>query len=71
MSLRRLIFVLLLLIIVLLWKPSGAWTQSKVMWEQRDRFLRVAVVVLAIYMIYGFYQLYRQGGIQGIPSLSW
>ena len=71
MSMRRLLFLLLVLIIILLWKPSGAWAQSKIMWEQRDRFLRVAVFVLAIYLIYGFYQLYRQGGIQGIPSLPW
>ena len=35
------------------------------MWEQRDRFLRVVVFVLAIYLIYGIFQLYRQGGHTG------
>jgi hypothetical protein len=62
---RKVLFLVLILIIILLWKPSGAWAQTKAAWAQRDRFLRVAVIVLVIYMIYGFYRFYQQGGIPG------
>lgn len=55
----------------MLWRPSALWEQSKVVWGQRDRFLRIVVFVLAIYLIYGIFQLYRQGGIPGVPGLSW
>lgn len=55
----------------MLWRPAALWEQGKVVWGKRDRFLRVAVFVLVIYLIYGIFQLYRQGGIPGVPGLSW
>ena len=71
MSLRRFLVLLAILLLLMLWRPTALWEQGKVAWGKRDRFLRVAVFVLAIYLIYGIFQLYRQGGIPGVPGLSW
>ena len=70
-SLRRFLIILIILLLLMLWRPSAVWMRSKAIWAKRDRFLRVTVLVLAIYLLYGIYQLYRLGGIPGVPWLSW
>ncbi len=57
--------LLLIIVLVLLWrfKPTKAWGELKRMWAQRELLLGTLVVIIAIYMAYGFYQLYQRGGL--------
>ena len=47
------IFILLVLI-----KPTGFWREIKQMWAQRERLVRVLVVIVGLYFLYGLYTLY-------------
>ena len=61
MSIRRsLVWILLILFVVLL-RPMGVWRESKQLWAQRERVVRVLVVVFGLYFLYGLYELYVQG----------
>jgi hypothetical protein len=57
---RWLLWLLLLLIIVLM-RPSGMWQEMKRMWTQRELLLRVLVVMIGIYFLYGLYSMYQRG----------
>jgi hypothetical protein len=59
-SSRWLLWLLLLLIIVLM-RPSGLWQELKRMWAQRELLLRVLVVMIGIYFLYGLYSMYQRG----------
>ncbi|NJN84391.1 MAG: hypothetical protein HC802_20340 [Caldilineaceae bacterium] len=54
MKLGRLTLLLLIILIIFLMKPGAFINESKRLWEQRDRILRVTVFVLGIYLLYGF-----------------
>lgn len=58
---RRIIYLLLILLVVVVLRPGTAWREGKRIWGERDRFLRVIVTVLIIYLIYGVYSLYQNG----------
>ena len=56
-------FLTLLVIVLLVWlfKPSTVWRELKRMWSQRELMLRTLVVIILIYLAYGFYELYERG----------
>ena len=61
MKFGRLTLLLLIILILFLMKPGTFISESKRLWEQRDRVLRVIVFVLGIYLLYGFYSMYARG----------
>lgn len=65
MNTRRLFFWLILLAILVLLRPTSTWREAQRIWRQRNIILAVLVTLIAIYVIYGIFSLYRQGGIPG------
>jgi hypothetical protein len=61
MNVRRTLFLLLVLALIWLLRPSSMWNESKRMWAQRELLLRVLVVIIVLYFGYGLYELYRTG----------
>jgi hypothetical protein len=65
MSTRTFLVLILVIIIVTLYRPRGVWRELMRVWGRRDYLLKVVVVVLGIYFLYGLYNMYEQG------MLSW
>jgi hypothetical protein len=62
MSSRRILIYLLIIIVLLtLTRPSAAWAEAKRMWAQRNWTLGVIATVLIIYLAYGLYQIWQAG----------
>ena len=62
---RTLLLIILAIVIVTVYRPRGVWREVKRLWGQRDYLLRVIVVVVGIYFLYGLYNMYERG------MLSW
>ena len=62
---RTLLLLIILIIIVTMYRPRGVWREVKRIWGRRDYVLRVVVVVVGIYLLYGLYNMYERG------MLSW
>jgi hypothetical protein len=58
MSLRRDFIIIVVIILLVLIKPTGFWREIKQMWAQRERLVRVLVVLVVLYFLYGLYSLY-------------
>jgi hypothetical protein len=65
MNTRRLLFWLVLIGALFLLRPRATWRETRRIWSQRNLILGVLVTVIAIYLFYGIYSLYRQGGLPG------
>ncbi len=61
MSLSRIFWLLVLLLLILIFKPSGLWKEMKRIWAQRELVLRILVTVIVLYFLYGLYSLYARG----------
>jgi hypothetical protein len=62
MSSRRLIIYLLILAVTFfVLRPRESWTNMKQMYEHRRWLIGVISTILIIYLIYGFWQIWRQG----------
>jgi hypothetical protein len=61
MSTRTLLLLILLLVIVTLYRPRGAWRELQRVWGHREYVLKVAVTVLATYFLYGLFSMYQAG----------
>ena len=55
--------VLLILTLIFLLRPRGVWGEAKRSWEQRNRILRMLVIIIAVYLVYGPYKMYQTGMI--------
>jgi hypothetical protein len=62
---RTLLLIVLVIVIVTVYRPRGVWRELMRMWGQRDYVLKVIVVVMGIYFLYGLYTMYESG------MLSW
>lgn len=60
---RKLLVVLMIVALIVMLRPTGVWGEAKRSWEQRNRILRVLIVVIGIYLVYGIYSMYRRGMI--------
>lgn len=60
---RKLLIVLLILALAFMLRPKGMWGEAKRSWEQRNRILRMLVVIIAVYLVYGLYKMYQSGMI--------
>jgi hypothetical protein len=62
MSSRRiLLYLLIILVLLTLTRPSAAWAEAKRIWVQRNWMLGVIATVILIYLVYGIVQLIRSG----------
>lgn len=61
MNTLRLLLLILLGVIVIIYFPRGVWRELKRAWARRDWLLRVAVVGVGIYLLYGLFRMYQQG----------
>jgi hypothetical protein len=61
MKTRFLIYLLLILLLLWLFKPARVWSEAKRMWSQRELMVRTLVVLIVLYFVYGLYSLYQQG----------
>jgi hypothetical protein len=62
---RTLLLIILLIVIVTVYRPRGVWREFMRLWGQRDYYLKVIVVIMGIYFLYGLYSMYERG------MLSW
>jgi hypothetical protein len=60
-STRTFLLLILLLIILVVYRPRGLWRELMRMWDQREYILKVVVVVMGIYFLYGLYSMYERG----------
>lgn len=63
MNTKRIFFWLVLIGLLFLLRPGDTWRETQRIWRQRNLILGVLVTVIVIYLIYGAYSLYRQGGM--------
>ena len=61
MTIRRLIFFIVIILLLAIFRPSGFWNELKRMWEQRETITRILFFIVMAYLSYGIYQLYRDG----------
>lgn len=64
---RTLLLIILVIVIATVYRPVGVWREVKRVWARRHYVLRVLVVVLGIYLLYGLYNMYERGML----SLDW
>lgn len=64
MTAFRFLLVLALIIILVFYKGRGVWRELKRVWGQRDYVLKVLVVAIGIYLIYGVYSMYQRGMLE-------
>jgi hypothetical protein len=57
----RIVLLLLILAIIVLYRPRGVWTELKRMWTRRDYVLGVLVMAVGLYLLYGLYEMYERG----------
>ena len=62
---RTLLLIILVIVVITVYRPVGVWNQAKRLWGQRDYALKVTVIVVGIYLLYGLYNMYERG------MLSW
>lgn len=56
---RKLLVVLLILMVAFMLRPKGMWGEAKRSWEQRNRILRMLVIIITAYLIYGLFKMYQ------------
>ena len=61
MTIRRLIFFIVIILLLAIFRPSGFWNELKRMWEQRETIKRILFFMVMAYLLYGIYQLYTEG----------
>ena len=61
MNLRRILILIIVLILIAAFKPVTVWSEFKRIWDHREFILRVLVILVGIYLLYGLYSMYTQG----------
>ena len=67
MSTRTFLLLIIILIMLVLYRPRGVWRELMRLWSQRDYVLKVVVAVVGIYLLYGLYSMYERGML----NLEW
>jgi len=62
-SLRRLLFWLVLLSLLVILRPGFVWQEVKRIRAQWDTILRLLVLVVGAYLLYGLYTIWANGGL--------
>jgi len=58
MGIRRDFLLILLVLLIMLVKPTGFWREIKLLWARREYIVRVLFVLVTVYFLYGLYSLY-------------
>jgi hypothetical protein len=58
---RTLLVIILVMVVITVYRPVGVWRQVMRLWDRRDYALKVTVVVVGIYLLYGLYNMYERG----------
>ena len=61
MNLRRILFLVLIVTLIWLFRPAATWSELERIWARREIVLRALVVIILVYFVYGLYSLYGQG----------
>lgn len=61
MNLRRVLILIIILLVIIAFKPKTAYGEFKRIWDHRDAVLRMLVIVIGIYLLYGLYSMYSRG----------
>lgn len=65
MTAQRIFLWLVLLFIILVFRPKGIWREIQNIWRRREFIIRVLITFVSLYFLYGLYMLYSQW------KLSW
>jgi len=60
-SLRRILFVLLILVVLVVLRPSAVKSEVQRIYTQRDTIWRLLSLVVIVYLLYGLYTLWNGG----------
>jgi hypothetical protein len=63
MNAQRIFLLLIIIFLLLVYKPSGIWAEMRRTWRMRDSVLRVLVAIIGLYLLYGVYELYKRGDL--------
>lgn len=58
MNAQRIFIWILILFIVLVFRPAGIRRELKNIWRRREFIIRVLIVIVGAYFLYGLYMLY-------------
>ncbi len=61
MSLRRLLFVLLILVVLVVLRPSAVKSEVQRIYTQRETIWRLLSLVVIVYLLYGLYTIWSGG----------
>jgi len=61
MSLRRILFVFLILLIIIMLRPGAVKSEVKRIYTQRDTIWRLLSLVVLVYLLYGLYTIWNGG----------
>ncbi len=61
MTLRRLLFWLAILTLLIILRPGFVWQEVKRIRAQWDTILRLLVLVVGAYLLYGLYTIWTSG----------
>lgn len=61
MTLRRILFVFVILLLLILLRPRQVWAEFRRIQSQWDLILRLLVVVVIGYLLYGLYTIWDNG----------
>lgn len=62
MTFRRLLFVVLLILLLFVLRPSAVMNEMRRIYSQRETIWKLLTVVVFVYLLYGLYTLW-QGGL--------
>jgi hypothetical protein len=65
--LQVILVIILVIVMMTASRPRMVWRQVMRVWNQRDYTLKVIVIVVGIYFLYGLYNMYERGML----SLAW
>lgn len=68
MNARRLFTIIVIILLIAIFRPSGFWNELKRMWAQRETITRFLFFLVMAYLLYGMYQLYRDGWIDSLMN---
>lgn len=61
MSLRRILLIVLVLIILVLLRPSAVKSEVKRIYSQRETIWRLLSLLVILYLLYGLYTIWSGG----------
>lgn len=61
MTLRRLLFLILILLLVFVLRPSAVMSEVRRIYSQRETIWKLLTLVVFVYLLYGLYTLWQSG----------